>query len=167
MSEWSNKDWANNAPKFLDTNYPGNTNVYLVNSNRMHNANSVLVNAIAHQGWVKVYPGEGSLEKINVSVPAGHTYANANLVFTGANTKIAKANITFNGVTAKININDIGSGYTSNTIITTDSAEANNALLTFTFSGGRIGRNSTETLVAMSNVNVTSATSGGYYFPGK
>lgn len=168
MSTWGNKDWANNAPKFLDSNYPGNTDIYLVNSTRLSNVNSALANSVAHQGWVKIHTGKGSLETITLvsGFNPSKTYENANLVFTGANTTTASANIDFSGASPVINIFNKGGGYTSNTIITTDSSNANNANLAFSFAGGRIGRDLPETIVALSDPTVTSATSGGKYFPG-
>lgn len=171
MSGWKSSDsLANNMPKYLDTNYPGNTNVYLVNAHRMHNASSILANSVAHQGWVKVYPGQGSLETISFvagSNVAGNQYATANLIITGANTHSAKANVVVSGSTFTVNILDKGAGYTSNTTIVADnSVQANNSDLKFSFSGGRIGRNLSEVMVALSSPNVTNANSGGKYFPG-
>lgn len=110
---------------------------------------------------------KGSLETITVSgYDSSKTYKDANLVFTGANTRVASANIKFESAGSVINITDSGEGYTSNTVITTDSGEANNAHLKFTFSGGRIGRDLTETIISLSDPEVTSKTSGGKYFPG-
>ena len=61
MALWGNTDYANNLPKYLNTNHPGNTNIYLVNDQRLSNTTigSNTNHTISHQGWVKVTPGIG------------------------------------------------------------------------------------------------------------
>lgn len=63
MSQWGNKDLANNVPKFLNTGaantYFSNTNVYLVDDTRLANATFGNGKAVAHEGWVKITEGSG------------------------------------------------------------------------------------------------------------
>lgn len=167
---WGNKDYANNIPTYLAANYPGNTNVYLVNSSRMANSGAI-GESVSHQGWVKVYPGKGSIKSATVVNPdKTKNYATANLIFTGANTSPASGNVVVSGTgisqTFAVNIINSGKNYTTPLVITANSAvESNNALLNFSYVGsGRLGRNLTETLVAISDITTISANSANTFF---
>lgn len=167
MSEWGNKDLANNVPKYLNYNHPGNNTVYLINPSRIANSGPI-GESVVHQGWVKVYPGEGPLSTIKINTfNAANTYANAKLEITGAGVNAA-ANLVVTGTGSNdlsVVITNSGSGYTSNTQITANSASnANNKTLTFSFSGGRIGRDLTETLVALSAVPEIKANNAVPFF---
>jgi hypothetical protein len=171
MSEWGNKDLANNAPKYLNYNHPGNTNVYMVNAGRIANSGAI-GESVVHQGWVKVYPGKGSLKTItfDTSSLTANTYSSANLVFTGTNDFPAKGNVVITGTglssSVTVNINDPGKGYSDKLVITADSSvNANNADLKFTYTGdGRMGRNLTETMVTLSEPKSIVANSAITYF---
>lgn len=167
MSQWGNQDFANNAPKYLNTNHPGNTNVFLVNSSRLANASFGDGKAVAHQGWVKINQGTGFVAGISISNNSStKTYANGYLTITGSSTSQANAQLVVNGTSnLSIIINNPGAGY--NTAPTITSSGGNNAQLIFTVTpGGRMGRVQAETLVALSSPNVTDANSGLPYFTG-
>lgn len=171
MSEWGTKDYANNAPKYLNTNHPGNTNVYLVDSGRL--ANTVYPSTGAHvgihQGWVKVNQGTGFVQSIAVSnVNSSLRYSNTYLRIVGANTSSANAQLLVEGSGANvvsIVLNTPGAGY--NTAPTITATGGNNASLIFTVTpGGRMGRVTYETLVCLANPQVSDANSGLPYFTG-
>lgn len=167
MSEWGNIDYANNIPKYLATNYPGNTNVYLVSDSRLANATFGNGEAVAHAGWVKINQGTGFISAIAVSnVTSTLRYANAYLTIPGANTTPANAQlIVLNGNNVSLVLNSYGAGYAN--IPAVSATGANNALLTFTVTpGGRMGRVQPETLVTLSEMTVTDANSGLPYFTG-
>lgn len=168
MSQWGNKDYANNVPKYLDTNHPGNTNVYLVNSGRLANATFGNANnhAVAHQGWVKITQGTGPVIGIAVSNVASKVYSNGYLSIAGANTKPANASLFVLGSNnVSVVINNPGAGYASAPTVTANGA--NNETLVFTATvGGRAGRVQAETLVALSNPVITDANSGLPFFTG-
>ena len=166
MSEWGNKDYANNAPKYLNTNHPGNTNVYLVNASRLANATFGSGKGVAQQGWVKVFQGTGPVVSIAVSNVASRTYSNTYLSFVGANTTPANASLLVLGTNnVSVILNSGGAGFTTAPTIT--AAGANNTTLTFTATmGGRANRVRAETLVALSNSTITDANSGLPYFTG-
>lgn len=167
MSEWGKKDYANNVPKYLNTNWPGNTNVYLVDGGRLANATFAAGHGACHTGWVKVTQGKGFVQAITVSnVNSSLKYSNTYLTITGANTSPANAQIlVYNGNTVVVRLNTPGYGY--NTAPTITAAGANNTTLRFTVTpGGRMGRVSVETLVTLSNPQVSNANSGLPYFPG-
>lgn len=171
MSQWGNKDYANNVPKYLNTGAPGayisNSNVYLVDSKRIANATFGSGKAVAHQGWVKVTQGTGYVAGLTVSnVNTALTYANSYLAFTGTGTSAANAQmVVHGGNNITIVLHSAGAGYnTAPTVAASNTA--NNASLVFTVRpGGRMGRVQAETLVALSDPTLTSpATSGLPYF---
>ena len=166
MSEWGNKDFANNEPQYLQTNHPGNTNVYLVNANRLANASFGDGEAVAHQGWVKINQGTGFVSDISVSNVSSKIYTNTFLTIAGSNTTPANAKIVVTGGnTISVVVNVQGEGYAD--IPTVTASGTNNSTLIFSVTpGGRMGRIQAETLVTLSDPNVTDANSGGVYFPG-
>jgi len=175
MSGWKNTEaQANNYPHYLDTNHPGNTHVYLVNAARMANTTFGTggengETPLAHQGWIKVTQGTGFVTSIAVSnVVPTLRYTSGYLTFTGAANTAANAQIVVTGTGANnvtIILNNGGVGY--NTAPTIAATGANNTGLVFTVTpGGRMGRVTTETLVALSNTVVTNANSGLPYFSG-
>ena len=166
MSEWGNKDFANNEPQYLQTNHPGNTNVYLVNANRLANASFGDGEAVAHQGWVKINQGTGFVSDISVSNVSSKIYTNTFLTIAGSNTTPANAKIVVTGGnTISVVVNVQGKGYPD--IPTVTASGTNNSTLIFSVTpGGRMGRIQAETLVTLSDPNVTDANSGGDYFPG-
>jgi hypothetical protein len=171
MSQWGNKDFANNVPKFLNTGaantYFSNSEVYLVNAARLANASFGSGKAVAHEGWVKVIQGTGGVKSIAVSnVNANLVYTNAYVSFAGSNTTPANAQIVVvGGNNVSVILNNEGVGYSN--IPTASVSGANNTTLVFTVTpSGRAGRVSAETLVAMSDPQVANANSGLPYFTG-
>lgn len=165
---WGNKDFANNEPKYLQTNFPGNTNVKMVTDTRLANASFGNGKGVAHAGWVKINQGTGFVKNIAVSnVSPVKTYANGWVTFTGANTTPANAQIlVLNGNNVSVILRSEGKGYSSIPVATA-SAGANNANLVFTITpGGRMGRVQPEVLVALSGETALNANSGLPYFTG-
>lgn len=168
MSQWGNKDLANNIPSYLNSNHPGNTNVYLVSAGRLANASfgNSTNHAVAHQGWVKITKGTGYISSIAASNVSSKVYSNVFLTISGANTTQANARLVVNGTnTVSVVVNNPGAGYTTAPTIT--ATGANNTTLVFTATmGGRANRVQAETLVVLSNTAVSNANSGLPYFTG-
>ena len=170
MSEWGNKDFANNEPKFLQTNFPGNTNLKMVTDSRLANATFGGGKGVAHTGWVNIVQGTGFVQEITVSggTPTD-TFANGYLTITGGGSASVRANaslLVLNGNNVSIILNEKGVGYTSAPTIAAP-AGANNANLVFSITmGGRAGRVQAETLVALSDETALDANSGLPYFTG-
>lgn len=170
MSEWGNKDFANNEPKFLQTNIPGNTNIKMVTDSRLANATFGGGKGVAHTGWVNISEGTGFVQQITVSGgTASDTFANGFLTITGGGTGNTSANarlLVIGGNNASIILNSKGSGYTSTPTIAAP-AGANNANLVFSITmGGRANRVQAETLVALSEETALDTNSGLPYFTG-
>lgn len=165
---WGNKDFANNEPQYLQTNIPGNTNLYMVTDTRLANASFGNGKGVAHTGWVKINQGTGFVAGIAVSnVNPANTYANGWVTFSGANTTPANARIlVLGGNNVSVILNTGGEGYLSIPTATA-SAGANNANLVFTIiPGGRMGRVQPEVLVALSEETALDTNSGLPYFTG-
>lgn len=163
MSSWGNTDNDSSIPKYLTSN----TNVFLVDAARLANATFGDGKAVAHQGWVKINQGTGFVKNILVSnVSSSLTYSNTYLVIAGDNTSPANAKIVVLGTNdISVYVNESGSGYESAPTIT--AASGNNATLVFeVVAGGRMGRVIPETLVALSDPQVSDANSGLPYFTG-
>lgn len=168
MSEWGKIDFANNEPKYLQTNHPGNTDVYLVNASRLANATFGGGKAVAHQGWVKINQGTGFVAGLSVSnVNSSLTYANAFLSFAGANTTPANGRVVvLNGNNVSVVLNVSGSGFEGVPTVSAGSTANNAGLIITVTPGGRMGRVQAETLVTLSNPTVADANSGLPYFTG-
>jgi hypothetical protein len=171
MSEWGNKDFANNVPSFLDTGaantYFSNSEVYLVTDTRLANATFGDDKAVAHKGWVKVIQGTGGVSSISVSnVNTNLVYTNAFVTFAGSNTTAANARlVVVGGNNVSVVLNNNGAGYSS--LPTATVSGANNTTLVFTVKpSGRVGRVQAETLVALSEATAFDANSGLPYFTG-
>ncbi len=168
MSGWGTKDFANNEPKYLQTNTPGNTNVYMVTDTRLANASFGNGKGVAHAGWVKINQGTGFVGGIAVSnVNPAKTYANGWVTFTGANTTPANAQIlVLGGNNVSVILQSGGSGYSAAPTAAA-SAGANNAELVFTITpGGRMGRVQPEVLVCLSEETAANSNSALPYFTG-
>jgi hypothetical protein len=168
MSEWGKIDFANNEPKYLQTNHPGNTDVYLVNASRLANATFGDGEAVAHQGWVKITQGSGFVKGVEVAnVSSTLTYANAYLTFTGTNTTAANGQlVVLNGNQVSVAMNVVGAGYESAPTVSAGSSANNGGLVLTVVPGGRMGRVQSETLVTLSEPTVNDANSGLPYFTG-
>ena len=141
MSEWGKLDYANNEPQYLQTNHPGNSNVYLVTTSRLANATFGGGESVAHQGWVKVFQGTGFVKDITVSnVNSNLVYTNTFLTIAGSNTTSANAKMVVTGgnnVSVVVIVN--GDGYSDIPTITA-SGSNNSTLLFSAVAGGRMGR---------------------------
>lgn len=175
MSLWGMLDTAsgNQKPIFANSNNKNmlSTTVYGVSATERNNVSAVKV---AHAGWNIVKRGTGGIASITISTPGSGINANGFLVIsavTGANTVNANvayfvssnANSQLNVVTSLVIVNP-GAGYTS--APTVSYAGLNTTLPTFAVTmGGRVGRITTETLVAAGSI--TSDNSGDdTLFPG-
>lgn len=173
MSEWGNKDFANNKPQFLANNIPGSSKVFLVNSGRLANASFGDGVGVSHQGWVNINQGTGWVDALAVSnVNPALSYANAWLDFTQTGASVTNANgyLLVTGTaanTVSVVLNSKGAGYNTAPVITANTDHPNNATLIFTVTpGGRMNRVSAETLVVISTPAVANANSGLPYFTG-
>lgn len=173
MSQWGNRDFANNKPKYLNTNIPGNSKVFLVNTGRLANATFGGDVGVAHQGWVNINQGTGWVESLAVSnVNTALRYANADLSFTQTGESVTNANgwllVTGTGANnVTVVLDGKGAGYNTAPVVTANVNHPNNATLIFTVTpGGRMGRVSAETLVVISTPITSNANSGLPYFTG-
>jgi hypothetical protein len=171
MSAWGNKDFANNEPKVLQTNTPGNTNLYMATDTRLANATFGSGKGVAHSGWVNITQGTGFIKEIIVSkgTVTTDTFANGFLTITGGGTANTTANarlLVLGTNNVSIILNSGGSNYESTPTIAAP-AGSNNANLTFSVvMGGRANRVQAETLVALSEETALDTNSGLPYFTG-
>ena len=116
-----------------------------------------------HAGWVLRKEGTGFIESITVSVP-GAGYSNGFLTFSGGGGANANASILTNGSgnVISVTINDRGAGYNAAPVLVANIA--NTAIATFvTTMGGRTGRKTYETLVAMGSMTPGANTDNAYF----
>jgi hypothetical protein len=118
---------------------------------------------VAHAGWNKQTIGTGPVSTITLGSP-GEGYSNGFLTFAGGGGSGANASIVVdaNGVILSVSLLSGGSGYTS--APTATASNTTPAVLTVEV-GGRAGRRSYETLVAMGSI-VGDDTGDNAYFPG-
>jgi hypothetical protein len=175
MSLWGNKDYdtGNNKPVYSNT-----ATTYGVS---VTEAANTLVDGpkVAHSGWVKQTIGTGPVTSI--AITSGGTGINAvgfligsggggtglNVSYTTANSQnllqTSSTNSAWN-VVATVVINNPGSGYTSAPTLVYNGANTSRPTFTVTV-GGRAGRRSYETLVAMGSISGDD-TADDTYFPG-
>lgn len=162
MSGWGNRDQYSDAPLFTSQSANGasaqeefGTEVYAVNA-----AEAAVADKGITPGWVKVRRGKGALSSVTITA-GGTDYANDE-VFTVENSAGANAEGTVttnaNGTITSVTITDYGDLFTAlNPTITIDTANGVDGELTAVV-GGRAGRVTYETLVALNTV-VGDATS--------
>ena len=175
MALWSNTDANTSAPKYV-TNYLnvyqssanvnlayGNTTtgafitgqavgVFGVDTSEMANTASI-ANRPAHAGWVLRETGMGGIATISAGATNKSNAGNAFITFTGGGTGNTSAN-------AQIFVNAVSNVVTSIVLNSPGLYEsaptgtvAGNANVSITITmGGRVGRVSTETLVAMGSM---------------
>lgn len=181
MALWGNKDEANNAPKYaVAGGYGVSANGQVLYQNTTISAyisgeavgvfgvNTAEVSGTytgddqdyaAHAGWNLRIAGTGPVESIAVVSPGrgyniGGGAANGYIAFTGGYGSGANAQwfANANGSITSVVLLAKGSGY--NVAPTAAIANTNTAIATFAVSvGGRAGRVSYETLVAMGSLN--------------
>jgi hypothetical protein len=175
MALWSNTDANTSAPKYV-TNYLnvtqsqnnvnlayGNTTtgafitgqsigVFGVDTSEMANTASI-ANRPAHGGWVLREVGMGGVATISAGATNRSNVGNAFITFTGGGTGNTSANAQLfvnavSNVVTSIVLNNAGLYESAPT-----GTVAGNANVTITITmGGRVGRVSTETLVAMGSM---------------
>jgi hypothetical protein len=194
MSLWSNNGLANGAPKFAvaagakDIAVANNTVAGTVNCQAAFQnvSSSVYVQgqqvgvfavdtaesanttgegrSVTHAGWVKRTVGTGGVSSITIT-NAGGGYSNGWIVFSGGGGVNANASFTVNGsgnITSII-VRDPGHSY--NTAPTAIANTSNSVAATLTVVlGGRAGRKTYETLVAMGSMS-PGANTDNTYFP--
>ena len=178
MSLWGNLDGVtgNSKPKYANTSptsskstingSAANTvqyygNVWGVSKTEM--AAAAANSHPQHAGWVSQKIGTGPVKSLNITA-AGSGYSNGYLTFTNGGGTGANASVSVNatGAIVSVTLNNGGSGYTSAPTITL-SGGANGSVTTTV--GGRAGRISYETLVAMGSITGDNA-ADNTYFPG-
>lgn len=162
-----------NKPK--DIAYSANT--VLVNSGRLANAvfgintTANVNNSVAHAGWINIQRGHGFVANLSVSnANSTLTYTNTYLTFVPGrfpNAVNANAQIIVIGTSnVTVQLNGGGTGYIQIPTVNAGNSTNNSGLIFTVTPGGRMGRITTECLVALSNAQPQTANSGGYYFPG-
>lgn len=160
MALFGKADQQNNAPKnVVDDKGTTGTNLYAntAGANTLYGADTtevgVMNKKIAHAGWVQRRRGKGPLVDLT-RVAGGTGYNNADTISIQAATGVnATATLTTNstGGIATITVTNVGGlFYGSETVtITTSGGSAANLVPTF---GGRAGRTTFETMVAMGSM---------------
>lgn len=164
MSLWGSVDNAsgNQKPIFANSN---NKNmlaetVYGVSATERANATGALL-GVPHAGWNIIKKGTGPISNIVISSAGTGINANGFLTITsviGANTRNANiayyvssnANSQLNVVTSVI-INDGGAGFNAAPTVIYNGTNTSRPTFTITM-GGRVGRITSETLVAMGSM---------------
>lgn len=179
MGSWGNTDDAANSVNYAPAQYNktansttqaalyGNTTVgafvsgkaagqFGVSTAEMANTNGES-KKVTHAGWVLREAGTGSIETITIS-DGGEGYDNTDVIsITGTTNATATIVTDANGVITDITITNPGAGFTAKnpTVLIANStggdATGNDAVLA-AIAGGRAGRVSYETLVAMSSI---------------
>lgn len=171
MPLWGNADAANNAPKYTveaasgtrgNTAY-GNTTVgafvggATVGVFGVNPAEAAVNKDVVHPGWVVVKQGTGFVSSLAI-VTGGTGYSNSDLVRVSGGTLNASATLVTNstgGITS-VSLGSKGGGFVStSTAAVTNSTGGSSGGSNATFSvtlGGRAGRISMETLVAMGTI---------------
>jgi hypothetical protein len=173
MSLWGGNDAQSNAVKFsvVDTKYKTGSNTY-ANTTSGAFVNGVAVGTfgispaetsatsgrITHAGWVKATYGTGPVT--NVVATGGSGYTNTDLLKVSGGTVNAAATVTTNSTGGNLvfTFTNYGTGFinvASSTVAVTNSTGGTTAGTGATFTltlGGRAGRKSYQTLVAMSSL---------------
>lgn len=195
MSLWGNKDYAtgNNKPVYANTSPSASNST--INGSKANTAkyygnvwgvsNTEAANTLAdgpkvqHAGWVSQKIGTGPIQTVTI-VSGGSGYnsagfltvsggggANANISYTIANVantlQAFSTNPAWNTI-ATITIVNGGDSFTTTPTVIAGGANTNAASFLVTL-GGRAGRKSYETLVAMGSVTLDNS-ADDTYFPG-
>jgi hypothetical protein len=168
MPLWTKDDSAGGAPKYhIKDNAVANGSV-LFGTEVVGLGDGEYNGKKNHTGWTQVRRGKGPLKTIAINA-AGTGYANGNFVRVSGGTTNAYATITTDasGVLTSLAVQDNGSGFVNNSTITvavftagpTGGVAGAGTGGTFTVVlGGRAGRVSTETLVALSGMTSNNST---------
>ena len=184
---WGNKDYpsGNQKPLFANTTLTtskSTINDGVANTNKYYGAVAGVsageqTRASAapkpqHSGWVSLKVGTGSITGVSIT-NGGNVTSNGFIVLTDGSTlgKGANANIkyTINAVTntvTSVTLNKGGDGWSNVSAITYKVTGANTTQPTLSLTlGGRAGRVTTETLVAMGTITL-DAPSDNVFFAG-
>lgn len=175
MSLWGNKDYAtgNNKPVYSNT-----ATTYGVSATEAANT---LVDGpkVAHAGWVKQTVGTGGIASITIANAgagvnasgflsiSGGGGANANISYAIANSQNTLQSYSTNSawnVVASVAIVNPGDGFSTSPTVVYVGANTTRPTFTITL-GGRAGRRSYETLVAMGSISADDS-ADDTYFPG-
>lgn len=160
MSLWGKTDHASGyqKPKYANT-----SSVFGVSATEAANTTGD-GKKVAHSGWVKQTIGTGPVTALTIS-NAGGGYSNGYLAFSGGSGSGANGYIRVNalGNVTSVVLSTKGSGYTSAPSVALP-AGGTGGSVTATV-GGRAGRRSYETLVAMGSITGDD-TADNTYFPG-
>lgn len=176
MSLWGNNDVASNSASYAPAQYGkaansvnqttlyGNTTAGAVINGKAVGQFGVSTAEMANTageakkvtsaGWVLRESGTGSLESITISA-GGTLYANADTIsVTGTTNATATLTTNATGGITTVTLTNAGAGFTAvNPTVTITTATGSGATLVAT-AGGRAGRVSYETLVAMRSIGV-------------
>lgn len=165
MALWGNQDAANSAPKYnveAGTTLTGNSafgNVSVSDDRAVgvfgvDTTEAELSDMTAHAGWVIVRQGTGPVDSIAVA-NGGTAYLNTEtgVISGGESNGAFTIKTDANGSITSVTLTGSGSGFknTSNTTAAVTTANGTGAAFTVTL-GGRAGRMTAETLVAMSSI---------------
>ena len=194
MSLWSNNGLANGAPKFAvaagakDIAVANSTVAGTVNCQAAFQnvSSSVLIQGqqvgifavdaaesanttgegrkVTHAGWVRRIVGTGGVQSVTI-VAAGGGYSNGFLTITGGGGVNANVSIVTNGAGNVVSTIINNPGHSYNTAPTLVANISNTVIASFTaVMGGRVGRKTYETLVAMGSM-LPGANTDNVYFP--
>lgn len=182
MSEWKTTDaYANNKPYYINAigQEANTTNTYiadtiLVTATRLANANTttgVSSKQAGHTGWVNLAPQKGFIQNISVSnVNSLLVYTNTYLTITpstgtNSNTAANASLVVVGGNNVSVVLNNTGASLIG--VPTVTATGSNNTTLNFTVtSGGRLGRITSEVLVALSTPSSANATGAIPFYDG-
>lgn len=171
MPLWGNADAANSAPKYTvdaasGARGPaayGNTTVgAFVDGASMgvfgvDAAEASISDVVVHPGWVVVRQGTGYVDSVAVAV-GGTGYSNSDKIVISGGTSNASGTLVTNSTGGVVSaaLSDGGAGFVSTTSVsvtnsTGGTSAGSNAVITAAL-GGRAGRTSMETLVAMGTI---------------
>jgi hypothetical protein len=155
MSQWGSRDFTsgNNKPVWANT-----PNVYGANT-----AEASLAGRGVHPGWVSVVRHTGPVASIEINHPGGGYNANGFIVFTGGGGSGANASFIAKSNTANVSDNTVisvtlisgGANYNTAPVATANLGNSNAATFVVRM-GGKAGRFSIETLVAMDSITGSS-----------
>jgi hypothetical protein len=173
MSLWGNKDYAtgNNKPLYSNT-----STTYGVSVTEAANTSNDGPRVV-HTGWVKQTIGTGFIKTVSINnagrgvnaagylTISGGGGSNANISYAIANSQNTLQSFSSNAywnVITSLTINNPGDGYTSNPTIIYSGTVLTQPNITFEM-GGRIGRRSYETIVAMGSITEDNPSDNVYF----
>lgn len=148
MAQWGNKDQANNAPKYTTDATTGKTGIQEYGDTVFGIAVDEDNTGAASPGWVRTVKGQGTVTGIEVTA-GGTDYVDGDIIEVGEDEGTLEVTA---GVVTGVDINlsgDLVDELPTITVTTDAGTGAQFKLIT----EGRLGRTSSETLVAMRGIN--------------